>query len=81
MFPAMNSQVNRASSRAVEDHSKQWKQGWVAWEEYKDVVQLYRDGVRKAKWQMELNLVRDVKNNKKGSFRYRRDRQRGVHLL
>ena len=29
----------------------------------------YRDGIRKAKSQMELNLVRDVKN-KKGFYRY-----------
>ena len=28
-----------------------------------------RDGVRKAKAQMELNLMRDVKNNEKGPFR------------
>jgi len=29
-----------------------------------------RDKIRKAKAQMELNLVRDVKNNKKGFYRY-----------
>jgi len=33
----------------------------VAGEEYKDVIWKCRDGIRKAK---ELNLVRDVKNNK-----------------
>jgi len=42
----------------------QWKQGWVAWEEYRDIVQTFRDGRRKVKAQMELNLVRDVKNSK-----------------
>ena len=29
-----------------------------------------RDRIRKAKAQMELNLVRDVKDNKKGFYRY-----------
>jgi len=39
---------------------------------------MYRDGVRKTKVQMELNLVRDVKN--KRFFRYtgKRDKQRRV---
>ena len=39
------------------------------WEEYRDAVQMFRDGVRKANVRMELNLVRDVKKNK-GFFRY-----------
>ena len=29
-----------------------------------------RDRIRKAKAQMEVNLARDVKNNKKGFYRY-----------
>ena len=29
-----------------------------------------RDRIRKAKAQMELNLLRDVKDNKKGFYRY-----------
>jgi len=45
---------------------RQWNQGCVSWEEYKDTVQLNRDGTRKAKAQLELNLVRDEKNNEKG---------------
>lgn len=40
-------------------------QGQVCWEEYRDTAQLYRDGVRKAKMQLELNLASDTKNNKK----------------
>jgi len=46
-----------------------WKQGHVAWEEYRDAVWMCRDGIRKAKAQMDLNLARDVKN-KKGFYRY-----------
>jgi len=43
---------------------RQWKQGQVSWEEYSDTAQLCWDGVRKAKVQLERNLVRDAKNNK-----------------
>ena len=42
----------------------------IAWEEYRAVLYLCRDRIRKAKVQMELNLVRDVKGNKKGLYRY-----------
>jgi len=31
---------------------------------------LFRNGVRKAKAQLELNLARDAKNNKNGFYRY-----------
>ncbi|KAK4828806.1 hypothetical protein QYF61_000863 [Mycteria americana] len=47
---------------------RQWKQGQVFWEEYRDTACLCRDGVRKAKAQLELNLARDAKNNKKGFY-------------
>ncbi|KAK4825362.1 hypothetical protein QYF61_026881 [Mycteria americana] len=47
---------------------RQWKQGQVSWEEYRDTACLCRDGVRKAKAQLELNLARDAKNNKKGFY-------------
>ena len=49
---------------------RKWKQGCVSWEEYRAVVHVCRDRIRKAKVQMELNLVRDVKDNKNGSYRY-----------
>ncbi len=49
---------------------RKWKQGCVAWEEYRAVVCVCRDRIRKAKAQMELNLARDVKDNKKGFYRY-----------
>ena len=49
---------------------RQWKQGQVPWEEYRDAAWLRRDGVRKANMQLELNLARDAKNNKKGCYRY-----------
>ncbi|KFQ96524.1 hypothetical protein Y956_02301, partial [Nipponia nippon] len=48
---------------------KQWK-GLVSWEKYRDTARLCMDGIRKAKAWLELNLVRDAKNNKKGFYRY-----------
>ena len=35
-----------------------------------------REGIRKAKAQLELNLARDVKNNKKGFFGYLRQHRK-----
>jgi len=49
---------------------RQWKQGQVLWEEYRDTDQLCTNGVRRAKARLELNLARDTKNNKKGFYRY-----------
>ena len=44
--------------------------GCVAWKEYRDIVCMCRNKIRKAKAQIELNLARDVKDNKKGFSRY-----------
>ncbi|KFQ63342.1 hypothetical protein N334_13791, partial [Pelecanus crispus] len=49
---------------------RQWKQGQVSWGEYRETTQLCREEVRQAKAQLELNLARDVKNNKKGFYKY-----------
>jgi len=61
---------------------KQWKLGQVLWEEHNE-ARLCRDGVRKAKVQLEPNLARGAKN-KKGFFRYlnqERKVQEGVPSL
>jgi len=50
--------------------NRQWKQGQVTWEEYRDTVWLCSDGFREAKAQLKLNLARDTKNDKKGFYRY-----------
>lgn len=42
----------------------------VSWEEHKDAAQMCRDGIRKAKVQLELHLSRNVKNGKMGFYRY-----------
>jgi len=49
---------------------KLWKQGRVTWEEYRDAVRTCRHRIRKAKVQVEQNLVRDMKNSKKTFYRY-----------
>lgn len=36
----------------------------------RDAIQICGDGIRKAKVQVDLNVVRDVKNNMKGFYRY-----------
>ncbi|GAB0202857.1 mitochondrial enolase superfamily member 1 [Grus japonensis] len=53
-----------------------WKQGQAAWEEYRETVRAARDQVRKAKALRELNLARDVKDNKKSFYRYVSDKRR-----
>lgn len=46
------------------DMYRQWKQAWVAWGENSSAIQTCRDEIRKAEVQVEMNLVKDVKNNK-----------------
>jgi len=47
-----------------------WKEGQNIWEEYRNAVKSCRDATRKTKVHLELNLARDVKDNKKGFFKY-----------
>ena len=53
-----------------------WKQGQVAREEYREIVQAARDQVRKAKAPIELNMARDVEGNKKSFYRYVGDKRK-----
>ncbi|KFW68190.1 hypothetical protein AS28_13777, partial [Pygoscelis adeliae] len=53
-----------------------WKQGQVAWEEYREIVPAARAQVRKAKALIELNLARDIKGNKKRFYRYAGDKRK-----
>lgn len=41
----------------------------VSWEEHRDTAWLCRNGVRKAKAQLDLNLARNTKTNKTGFYR------------
>jgi len=47
-----------------------WKEGQVTWEEYRNIVRVSRNGTRKTKIHLELRLVRDIKDSKKGFFKY-----------
>ncbi|GAB0195017.1 mitochondrial enolase superfamily member 1 [Grus japonensis] len=63
---------------------RMWKKGPPTWEEYRNVVKVCRDATRKAKAHLELNLARDVKDNKKGFFKYinsKRKTRENVGLL
>ncbi|GAB0203411.1 hypothetical protein GRJ2_002806700 [Grus japonensis] len=53
-----------------------WKQGQVAWEEYRETVRAGRDQARKAKALIEISLARDVKDNKKSFYRYVSEKRR-----
>ncbi|GAB0187360.1 mitochondrial enolase superfamily member 1 [Grus japonensis] len=53
-----------------------WKQGQVAWEEYRETVQAVREQVRKVKALIELNVARDVKDNKKSFYTYVSDKRK-----
>jgi len=47
-----------------------WKEGQATWEGYRNVVRTCREATRKVKVHLELNLARDVKDNKMGFFKY-----------
>ena len=42
-----------------------WQKEQATWGEYKEVVSMYREKIRKAKVQLELNLAVEVKEKKK----------------
>ncbi|KFU86754.1 hypothetical protein M959_06752, partial [Chaetura pelagica] len=65
----MNKQLLEKLRLKNEAH-RGWKLGQVSREDYREVVQAVRDQVRRAKSLLELDLARDVKNNKKSFFRY-----------
>jgi len=68
--PAWLSQDLLVKLKSKRELHRQWKQGQVYWEEYRDAVWLCRDEVRRAKARLELNLTRNAKNSKKGFYRY-----------
>ncbi|GAB0184043.1 hypothetical protein GRJ2_000869600 [Grus japonensis] len=55
-----------------------WKQGQVAWEDYRETVRAARKQVRKAKALIEISLSRDVKDNKKRFYRYVSDKRKAM---
>lgn len=55
-----------------------WKQGQVAWKRHKDIPHLGRNGVRKARAQLELTLAKEEKGNMKGFSKYNTVRRRKI---
>jgi len=49
---------------------RRWKQGQDTCEEYRNIIRACREETRKAKPYLELNLARNVKDNKKAFFKY-----------
>jgi len=45
------------------------REGQATWEEYRNIVRACREAMRKAEAHLELNLARNMKDNK-GIFRY-----------
>jgi len=58
-----------------------WKKGWATWREYREVVMMNREKVRKAKAQLELNLAVGVKENKKLFYKYINSKRRAKENL
>ncbi|GAB0199287.1 mitochondrial enolase superfamily member 1 [Grus japonensis] len=73
--PWMNKELLGKAKQKKEAYGG-WKQGQVAWEEYRETVQAARDQVRKAKSLIEISLAGDVKDNKKSFYRYVSDKRR-----
>lgn len=55
-----------------------WKQGQAAWKRYEDTAHSGRNGVRKARAQLELTLAKEEKGNMKGFSKYNTVRRRKV---
>ncbi|KFZ64518.1 hypothetical protein N321_13384, partial [Antrostomus carolinensis] len=58
-----------------------WKKGHATQEEYRDLIRLCRENIRKAKPQLELNLATVVRNNKKCFYKYINNKKRGKENL
>ncbi|PKU40134.1 hypothetical protein llap_9557 [Limosa lapponica baueri] len=72
--PAWISKERLDKIRTKKEAYRGWKQGRVDWAEYRETVRVTRNQVRQAIAQAELNLARDVKDNKKNFYSYIRDK-------
>jgi len=66
----MDEQGASSRDQVEEKVHRTWKEGQATWEEYRNVVRTCREATRKARVHLELNLARDIKDNKKGFFNY-----------
>ncbi|KAK4827846.1 LOW QUALITY PROTEIN: hypothetical protein QYF61_021983 [Mycteria americana] len=61
-----------------------WKKGQATQEDYKDVVRLCREKIRRTKAQLEINMATAVKDNKKCFYKYisnKRTAKENLHPL
>jgi len=58
-----------------------WKKGQATQEDYKDVMKLHREKIRRAKAQLDLNLATAEKDNKKCSYKYLNNKWRAKENL
>ncbi|GAB0180778.1 hypothetical protein GRJ2_000543100 [Grus japonensis] len=58
-----------------------WKKGQATQEDYKDVLRLCREKIRKTKAQLELNLATAIKENKKCFYKYISNKRRAKENL
>ena len=58
-----------------------WKKGRATQKEYKEVVKMCREKIRKAKAQLKLNLAIGVKENKKLFYKYINSKRRAKDNL
>ncbi|KAK4823437.1 hypothetical protein QYF61_002123 [Mycteria americana] len=58
-----------------------WKKGQATQEEYRELVKSCREKIRKAKAQLELNLVTVVRDNKKCFYKYINNKKRAKENL
>ncbi|CAM4531860.1 unnamed protein product, partial [Lepidochelys olivacea] len=65
----LNSEI-LADLKHKKEAYKKWKIGQMTRDEYINIARICRNGIRKAKSHLELQLARDVKSNKRGFFRY-----------
>ena len=57
------------------------EEGQATQEDYKDVVRLCREKIRRAKAQLELNLATAIKDNKKCFYKYISNKRRAKENL
>ncbi|KAK4830258.1 hypothetical protein QYF61_009351 [Mycteria americana] len=58
-----------------------WKKGQATQEDYKDVVRLCREKIRRAKAQLEINLATAIKTNRKCFYKYINNKRRAKDNL
>ncbi|NWW20033.1 PO22 protein, partial [Falcunculus frontatus] len=73
--PAWVNKEHMSELSNKQEIKRRGKQGQATWNEYRDVVRVSRSKLRKAKAHLEFNLVKNIKDKKKGFFKYINDKR------